>query len=220
MARVAVLRRRPMGRVGLALAMTLVGLVATAVPAGAAKVYGAGTVTCSYGTTMSFNPPLQPGLGTPVAATVSEVITVAPATIGSCTGSTTVGPLPTSGTNAHPIIFKVKPIAFNGGHYAGGCLFFNSVQLLIKHTVIDWTAPAPGLRPTNVAPGIASLGSDPEGNLGYPFTGTATLSFAGPAALNLFFDAASTSALQGCLSGSGTVSVLTIDPTQSSLSLG
>jgi hypothetical protein len=94
------------------------------------------------------------------------------------------------------------------------------VRELVKHTVIDWTSPLPYDRPTNMAPGFATLGSDLAGNLGYSFTGSAIYSFAGPAALNLFFDAPSTSALQGCLAGSGTVSALTVDPTQSSISIG
>jgi hypothetical protein len=210
----------PLGRVGLAMAVGVVGLVATAVPAWAGKITAAGTMTCSYGTTLTFSPPLEPGIGTPVPRSGSEVITLAPAAIGSCTGSLTAGSLPTSGTNTKPLIFKIKPINLNHSYFAGGCIFFNSVQLLIKHTSIDWINSSGVLKPTKVAPGIASLGSDPSGNLGFPFSGSATGSFAGAAAMNLFFDAASTSALQGCLGGSGSVAALTIDPTQSSISFG
>jgi len=200
--------------------MGLIGVVATAAPAGAAKVGGVGTVACSYGSTMTFSPPLQPGLGTPVTKKGSELITLAQATIGSCTGTVTAGSVPASGTTTKAITFKVKPFAVNGSYYAGGCLVFNSLQLLIKSATLDWTAASGTLKPTKIFPGIASLGSDPSGNLGFGFSGTAKGSFTGPAALGLYFTAPSTSALQGCIAGSGTVSALTIDPTQSSISLG
>lgn len=209
-----------MCRVALAVAMGAVGLVAMAAPAGAVKVKGAGTVSCSYGTTMTFSPALAPGAGTPVAANGSELITLAPATIGSCTGTLTSGSVPVSGTNAKAFTFRIKAVSFHGTHYAGGCLFFDTVQLRIKHTTVDWIAPTGLLKPTNVAPGTASLGSDPEGNLGFSFSGSATGSFAGAAGLDLFFDAPSTSALQGCLAGTGTVPALTVDANQSSISLG
>jgi len=208
------------GRVGLVAVVSMAGLVATAAPAGAAKVTAVGTVTCSYGTTMTFNPPLQPGIGTPVSRGGSELITLAPATIGTCIGSVTSGAVPTSGTNTESITFKVKANVFNRNFYAGGCLFFSSVQLLIKHTTINWAATTGALKPSKVAPGIAGLGSNSAGNLGFALSGSVKGSFAGAAALNLFFDAPSTSALQGCLSGSGTVSLLTIDATQSSIALG
>jgi hypothetical protein len=216
----AIVRRIPVGRVGLAVALSAVGLVAAAVPAGAAKVAGAGTVTCSYGSTMTFSPALLPGLGTPVSKKGYELITLAPATIGSCSGSVTAGSIPTSGTTTKALTFKIKPFAFNGNYYAGGCLFFNTVQLTIKHVSLDWVSSAEALRPTKVTLGISSLGSDPSGNLGFPYTGSATGSFAGAASLGLFFDSAGTTALQDCQSGSGSVSTLNVDPTQSSISLG
>ena len=195
-------------------------MVIVSAPAGAAKVTAAGTVTCSYGTTMTFNPPLQAGIGSPAATGQSELVTMAPATIGSCTGSVTKGSIPTTGTNAKPIIVKVKANVFNRIHYVGGCLFFNAFQLQMKRTTLLWTVNSGVLKSSKVTPGSASLGSNAEGNLGFALAGSGTGSFAGPTALDLYFDAPSTSALQGCLAGSGTVSTLTIDPTQSSISLG
>jgi len=220
MARARTLRRIPRGRLGLALAIGLIGLVATAAPAGAASVSAVGTVTCSVGSTLTFDPPLQPGIGTPVAKNASELITLAPATIGSCAGSVTKGSIPVSGVSTKSNIFKVKPFDFNRNYFAGGCLFVNALQLRIKSMALDWTAASGVLKPTKFKPGYATLGSDPGGNLGFSFSSTAKGSFAGPAALGLYFTAASTTALQDCESGSGTISTLTIDPTQSSVALG
>jgi hypothetical protein len=202
----------------------LVGLVATAVPAGATgavkKVLGVGSITCSYGTTMSFSPPLRPGLGTQVAKNVDELITVATGSIGSCTGAVTAGWVPTSGTPTKAIVFKEKPFPFNRTYYDGGCNSFGTVQLRIKAMSVDWTAASGVLKPTKAYPGYATLGSDGEQNLGFGFSGSARGSFAGAAGLGLYFTGSSSSALQACIGGSGTVSTLNVDPTQSSISLG
>jgi hypothetical protein len=213
-------RRGAIGQLCVAAVVGAAGLVVAAAPAGAAKVTGSGTVACSYGTTMTFSPPLQPGRGTPVAAGGVELVTMAPATIGSCSGSVTSGSVPTSGTNSKPITLKVKANVFNKVHYVGGCLFYNGFQLQIKRTTINWTVSSGALKSSKLAPGIAALGTNAGGNLGFALSGHGTGSFAGPAALDLYFDTPSSSALQGCLGGSGTVSTLTIDPTQSSIALG
>lgn len=212
--------RGAIGQVCAAAIIGIAGLLVAPASAGAAKVTAAGTVTCSYGTTMTFSPPLQPGIGTPATSGQPELVTMAPATIGSCTGSVTAGSIPTSGTNSKPITVKVKANVFNKVHYVGGCLFFNAFQLQLKRTTLLWTVNSGVMKSSKVTPGIASMGSNAGGNLGFALTGTGVGSFAGPSALDLYFDAPSTSALQQCIAGSGTVSTLTVDPTQSSISLG
>ncbi len=214
-------RRQAIARACIAASLGLVGTVAMAAPAGAAKVLGAGTVTCSYGSTITFDPPLTPGRGTVAGRGVDEVMTLAPATIGSCTGTVTSGPMPTSGVTTKPVVVKVKPVVLNRVDYVGGCLFLAAMQFPIKHAVVDWTAASGLLRPSKVAAGTSGFVDDESGNLGFTYGGAAIGSFAGPATLGLFFDAASSSAIMNCESNvPGSVSSVTVDPTQSSISFG
>jgi hypothetical protein len=204
----------------LALGIVTGGLVTTALPAGAVTVTGAGSVACSVGTTLTFSPPLTPGRGTVLGKGAKETITFSPTTIGSCGGTVTTGSVPTSGAPSKPIVVKAKANDVNKVNYGGGCLFFNSFALWIKHITLHWAVPSGKLAPTRIALSAGGLTSDGSGNLGFSLSGTGSGSFAGPATLGLFFDTASTMALQGCMSGTGTVSTLTVDPTQSSLSVG
>ncbi len=211
--------RGSIARVGIAGALGITGLMALASPAGAAKVSATGTATCSVAATMSFNPPLQPGIGTLVPSGTSELVTLSPFTFSGCTGSSTT--LPISGVPSKTVVVKVKASSFNRKLYAGGCLFLSALQLQIKHTALDWTTATGALRPTKLAPGIAGLSADGTGNLGFSFGGSATGSFAGSATLGLYTDATGTTALENCESNlGGPISSLTVDPTQSSLALG
>lgn len=214
--------RRTMVRTCAAGALGLMGTLALASPAGAAKVPAVGSVTCSYGTTITFDPPLQPGIGTLVPRGTDELVTLAPASIGSCTGSVTAGSVPTSGTNPKPIVVKVKPsVIAKSTDYAGGCLFLTAFQLPIKHAVVDWTAATGLLKPSKVGLGISGFVTNLAGELGFSYGASTTGSFAGSSALNLFLDPASTTAIENCEANvPGTISSVTLDPAQSSISLG
>jgi hypothetical protein len=195
------------------------GLVIVAGPAGASKVTATGTASCAVTSSLSFNPPLQPGIGTQVANGQAEIVTISPLTFSGCSGSSAT--LPLSGTPTKPVAIKVKANVLNKKLYAGGCLFLTAMQLQIKHVTVAWTPATGALRPTRVSPGIAPLSADLAGNLGFSFTGSATGSFGGPATLSLYTDAAGTAALEACQSNvGGGISSLPVDASASSLSLG
>ena len=214
-----------MGRHRLAAGLTAAillgsGLVASGGTASASTVHAAGSISCRFATTLTFSPPLTPGRGTQVAKGVSEIITVAPASVDGCTGSTTVGSVPVSGTGTKPLTVKMKPVVVNHVDYAGGCFFFSPFQLALKKAVLSWTAGSGLLATTSMKLNAGALGANGMGSLGYAITGTARGSFAGPVALGAYFDAASTLAVQDCVGGTGSVSSVTVDPTQSTIAIG
>jgi hypothetical protein len=212
-------RRGAIARLGVVGVTVCSGLVVLAGPAGAAKVTATGTASCAVTSSLSFNPPLQPGIGTQVAKGQAEIVTVSPLSFSGCGGSSAT--LPESGTPTKPVTVKVKANVLNKKLYAGGCLFLTAMQLQIKHVTVAWTSTAGVLRPTRVLPGIAALSSDPAGNLGFSFSGSASGSFGGPATLSLYTDAAGTAALEACESNvGGPISSLSVDATASSLTLG
>ncbi len=180
---------------------------------------GTGTISCTLSTTLTFSPPLTRTIGTLVAKGVSEVITVAPPVLGGCTG-TTANVIPASGVGTKAIIVKMKPFVLNRLDYAGGCFFFPTIQFALKHAIFDWTLPSGPMSPTNAKLGASAIGADSSGNLGYSIAGTARGSFTGPINIGAFFDAASTLAIQNCVSGTGSVASATVDPTQSTVTVG
>ena len=213
--------RRRLVRVAVAVLSIGVGLGAFSGSASAKTIHDAGTLSCSYGTTITFNPPLTPGRGTAVGSGVNELITVAPATIGGCSGTITSGVLPVSGVVTKPVVLKMKPLKIAKVSYAGGCFSFAPFQLALKHVIVSWTAASGTLAPTSAKFNAGALGTDGAGNLGYSMVGTAKSSFVGPVQLGAYFDTASSLAVQNCVGGTGgSVSSVTVDPTQSSLALG
>ncbi|HEY4929645.1 MAG TPA: hypothetical protein VIH95_10885 [Acidimicrobiales bacterium] len=169
-------------------------------------------------TTFTFNPPLTPGIGTLVGKGISEVITVAPAEIGGCTGTT--APVPVSGLATKAIVIKMRPFVLNRLDHAGGCFFFPTLLFALKHAVLDWTLPSGLMSPTSAKLNASAIGADGAGNLGYSITGTARGSFAGPVAIGAYFDPASSLAIQNCEDNAGSVASATVDPTQSTITIG
>jgi hypothetical protein len=205
-------------KVALALAVPMLGLVTVATPAGAHKTIGVGNVTCSYGDTMTFNPPLQGGIGT--ADITNEVVTLAPPSLGGCTGSVTSGVVPSLGTGKAKNV-KIKGLKFNGVYYAGGCPnFVNSMWSKFKANY-SWSATGLKLKGSRVSK-VSAGGSQNSmtGDLGFVYLGTATGSFSGPVTIDAYFTDSSSAALANCVANSGTVSSLTVDPAQSSVTLG
>jgi hypothetical protein len=197
-----------------------IGLAGFSGSASAKTVHAAGSISCSFGTTMTFSPPLTPGPGTVVAKGVNELITVAPATIGGCSGTVTTGSVPVSGVTTKAVVVKLKPLKVGKVDYAGGCFSFAPFQLALKHVIVAWTPISGTMAPTSAKLSAGALGADGAGNLGYSMIGTARSSFVGPVTLGAFFDAASTLAIQNCIAGTGSVTSVTVDPTQSTLTLG
>lgn len=192
-------------------------LTAPASAGGAAKA--AGSIVCSYSSSMSFDPPLTPGpAGT--AGYSKEVITIAAASLSGCSGSLTSGSLPTTGLGTKPLKVTMKGVTVDHVHSAGGCVAFSTLKWPKLKAKIGWTtssgADASSKVTTNGAVGIVSGG----GQDGYRFSGTAKGSFAGPVTINAYFDPASSAAIVDCVGGSGSVSSATIDPTISTISFG
>ena len=211
-------------RVVIAVLFPLAGLTALATPASAAVVHASGSITCAYGTTMTFNPPLTPGIGTAVGVGVNEVITIAPATLSRCTGTVTTGSVPSAGLGTNTVTVTMKATVLNHVRYAGGCFFFPQFHFPSRHAKFGWTAPSGALAPTVAAlpiTGASPLIDNGLGNDGYTFSGTTKGSFAGTASIGAYFDAASTAAIQGCIGNApGAISSATVDPSVSSISVG
>ena len=209
-------RRQAIARACIAALLGLVGTVAMAAPAGAAKVLGSGYRTCSYGSTITFDPPLTPGRGTFAGE-------------GWRRRGHDAGP------RHHRVLHRHRDLGsdahFRRHHQAGGGQgeagrpqqgrLRGRMPLPGGDAVPDqargrrWTAASGLLRPSKVAAGTSGFVDDESGNLGFTYGGAAIGSFAGPATLGLFFDAASSSAIMNCESNvPGSVSSVTVDPTR------
>ncbi len=207
----------------LAVAVPLAGFLALAPPSSATPISATGSVTCSYGTTFSFSPALKPGKGKVVPVGTKEVVTIAPATLGSCTGTATSGTVPTSGLGIKAVTVTMPPIILNNVWHAGGCDSLASFHPNLTGTSAPkygWTPSADGVTKTPMTSSpLLGGGATPYS---YTFSGTAKGSFNGPVTIDAVFDTASSAALMGCLGnvvGSPHISSLTVDPTQSSIAL-
>jgi YVTN family beta-propeller protein len=202
--------------VAVAILMPLTLLAAVATPASAKVITPSGNISCQVGGSLTFNPPLVPGNGTPNAA--GEVISTSLALSGCAGSSLPVGQVPTASTSVVTKAIKIKAIKIGGTKYAGGCNTFASALKAssIKSTItwnngIKVSATALSnllLRTGNTEDNVSALGS-------------ATKSFAGSGLLNAFLDSASTRALGICLIGRGSsISSVTFDASTSSIRLG
>ncbi len=210
------------GRSLAAIAVSTAALALVATPASATTVQAQGPLTCAYGTTYHFNPPLTPGVGTPEPAGVNEKITVDPASLTGCTGSPTPPIVPTSGIGKAAIVVSMKSTSIARVRYVGGCEFLSAFVFPKKTDVFNWTAVGETLSPTKAILTGSSLVSNLTGNLGFTFSGTASLgSFNGASTIDAYFDTASTSAITDCIGNrGGPISSATVDPTISSISVG
>ncbi|MGA2837358.1 MAG: hypothetical protein ABSF84_12250 [Acidimicrobiales bacterium] len=210
-----------LAKVAVAVTLPLMGVAAVSGNAGAAPkaVTAIGNVTCSYSDTISFNPPLAPGAGTPGYAL--ETVTIAPATLSGCSGSADPGVIPTSGAVLRAKSFKIKGVRIGRVYKAGACQSFQELAWPELRPTIAWTSTGVNLKSTHVSSFTGEGTTNPvNGNLGVIFSGNDSSSFAGASTISAYYDTASSDAMVNCLGGSGTVSSLTIDPTVSTISLG
>ncbi len=124
-------RKILMGVFALALPIgTIVGL-STAASAG--KVTGTGNPTCSFGGTISFNPPLTKAGST----SIKKETTTVTASLGSCSGGTPAAPAST--TAVKPIKSKTAK-----GKVGGSCgSFTTSSTTAVVKVAIKWTGEKP-----------------------------------------------------------------------------
>ncbi len=200
--------------VAILVPLSLVAAVAT--PAFAKVITPSGNVSCVVSGSLSFNPPLTPGNGTP---NVSDEVVSTNLTLSSCAGSShPVGQVPTASTSVVTKAIKIKAIKIGRTKYAGGCnTFASAIKASSLKSTITWDN---GIKVTNTTldnPLLHTGGA--ETNISA--LGSATKSFAGSGSLNAFLDSGSTRALGICLIGRGSsVSSVTFDSSTSSIALG
>jgi hypothetical protein len=213
---------RARGLVGaaVAVAVLLMGLVATAGPAGAKKFVATGWVTCHVSQTFSFAPPLAPGAAGNPGVKI-EKITISPAHFSLCSGSPMpANALPTSGVGTKATILKWKGIKIGSTMYAGSCLQFATFLWPKMKPHYNWSAFPARLKATKVSNVVEQGGVDADNNLGFLFSGTAMGSFAGTLALNDYLTTASSTALSHCVDNNGSVASLTTDVASSTITVG
>jgi hypothetical protein len=212
-------RSRKLVQVAVAVTVSLAGLVASAGQAAAKGGVVTGSITCQLSQTISFNPPLVSS----VAGTKGyafDRITVSPAQISNCTGTTTpAGAVPTIGMGTKATVLKWRGSKINGAKYAGGCPQLPTFLWSKLRPSYNWTATGMSLK-TKVFDIFEQGTTNGLHESGFIFSGTASGSFAGPVTIADFFDSASSAALQSCEDGGGPVSSLTTDSTTSFISVG
>ena len=175
-----------------------------------------GALTCQLGGTMSFNPPLLPGNGTPGVST--EAVTIAQ-TLTGCMGTAALAVLvPSSATSISTKTVKIKATKIGKTKYAGGCAtIVDSLVAASNNSKIAWDN---GIRNTKtLVVGKSLLPQFPAGSgeRGLQTTGSAAGSFPGPITSTAFFTLTSSQALQACIDGTGpSLSSVDIDAATSS----
>jgi len=183
----------------LALALPVGTIVGLSTAASAGKVTGTGSTTCSFGGTISFNPPLTKNGST---STKKETTTVA-ATLGTCSGGTPVG---------HATSVAVKPIKTKTakGKAGGTCSSFDSsASGVVVKVKVNWN----GEKPSKFDISGLHIAVNSEGEVGFTGTFSNAGSYAGSGHLGVYLTAASGNQIATC---SGSVSTLTIDHSTSS----
>jgi hypothetical protein len=191
-------RKILMGVFALALPIgTIVGLTTAA---SAAKVTGTGNPTCSFGGTISFNPPLTKAGSTSIKKETTTVV----ASLGSCSGGSPAAPAGST-TAVKPIKSKTAK-----GKVGGSCgSFTTSSSTAVVKVTIKW----PGEKPTKFSINGLSPAINGEGEVGFTGHFPITGSYPGTGTLGVYLNAASSSKIATC---SGSVSSLTIDRSTSS----
>jgi len=168
----------------------------------AGKVTGTGNPTCSFGGTISFNPPLTQN-GT---AGVKKEVTTVSANLGSCSGGTPAAPAST--VIVKPIKTKT-PKGQNGATCSG---FDSNASTVVVKVKINWSGEKPskfnisGLSPT----------INGSGEVGFSGSFSVAGSYSGSGSLGVYLTPASSNAIATC---SAPVSQLQIDQSTSSGSL-
>jgi len=175
--------------------------------ASAGKVTGTGNPTCSFGGTISFNPPLTQN-GTPG---VKKEVTTVSAHLATCSGGSPAAPA--SVVSVKPIKTKTSPKGSNGATCSGFAGNASKVTVKVK---INWT----GEKPSKF--NISNLGYTINGSGEVGFTGSFPVSgsYSGTGHLTVYLDPASSNAIAACSAPSppysGSISSLTIDQSTSS----
>jgi hypothetical protein len=189
----------------------LMGVFAIALPFGtiagftsgsafAGKVTGSGTTTCSFGGTISFNPPLTQN-GT---AGVKKEITTVAATLGSCSGGTPVG----NATSVAVKPIKTKtPKGQNGATCSG---FTANASTVVVKTKVNWAGEKPSK--FNIS-NLSVIVNPVTGEAGFQGSFPVTGSYAGTGNVTVYLTPQSTNEIASCTSP---VSTLNIDPSTSS----
>jgi YVTN family beta-propeller protein len=195
------------------LPLTLAATVTT--PASAKVITPSGNVTCKVGGSLSFDPPLTPGNGTP---NVSNEVVSTNLALSSCTGSSNpVGQVPTASTSVVTKAIKIKPVKIGRTKYAGGCAtFVSAIDAASIKSTITWNN---GIKVSRTTLGKVQLHEIAPANA-ISASGSAAESFDGLSVLNAQLNSVSSAALSTCLVGSGpSISSVTFAPSTSSITL-
>ncbi len=187
-------------------------------------VKAAGSITCHYGTTVTFNPPLSRSPGTLVHAstTPSEVVTLARATLGTCTRTPSGTPAVSGGRAVATFTAKIPGTSLGGGKwYVGSCLTFQEMAWAKISSQFAWSGPKVPLANSAFATKTTAL-SRTAGRLGFIASGTATGSFAGAkSSITAYFNAPSAKAISAICGGStAKIATATTSSTLSTIHLG
>ena len=210
-------RRRRILSIAAIAAISLTSVAVVAGPAAAKTVNPTGTVTCSVGGNLGFNPPLTPGNGTPGFS--NEIVSVN-LMLSECGGISHPGGLvPTAAASVVTKSLKIKATKIGGTEYAGGCLtFFAGFFASSLKSSTTWNS---GIMGSKTLLGGVSIYGTSSGEYGFTASGNATKSFAGPASLGAIFDPPSSNSMHNCfLNSGGPVASATFDTTTSWMTIG
>ena len=165
----------------------------------AGKVLGTGSPTCSFGGTLTFNPPLTAAGST----SVKKEVTTVSATLMGCSGGT-----PVPGTTAA----SIKPIKTKTpkGQAGATCSGFesNATTVSIKAKV-KWA----GEKPSKFVISHLSVVINGEGEAGFSGSFPVSGSYAGTGTVHAFLTQASSTEIATC---AGSISSLQLDSSTSS----
>jgi len=191
----------------LALALPIGTVITLQGTASAGKVTGTGNPTCTFGGTISFNPPLTQA-GTPG---VKKETTTVSANLTGCSGGTPAAPA--SVVSVKPIKTKTSPKGSNGATCSGFAGNAGSVTVKVK---INWAGEKPSK--FNISGLSASING--FGEVGFTGSFPVSGSYAGTGNLGVYLTPADSNAIANCSSPTppyaGSISVLHIDPAHSS----
>jgi hypothetical protein len=198
-------------------AVSLASIAVAAGPAAAKTAKPVGQVLCPVGGSLTFNPPLTPGNGTPGFS--NEIVSVN-LTLSGCGGiSSPSGLAPTAASSVVTKSLKIKATKIGKTKYAGGCnTFVGGFLASSLKSSITWNN---GIAPsTTTFVGLSDQQNATE--IGFNnHSGMTTKSFAGPASVNAFFDVPSSNAIINCAEHSGgPVPSLTLDSSTSLMGIG
>jgi hypothetical protein len=200
-------RRLVTAAVAVTVPIAVVNAVTITESAAVTPVQAKGSITCSYGTTLAFNPPLSRSPGTLVhsATLPNEVVTIARATLGKCTRSPMPTPAVKSGEATASVSVKIPGVKFGSNTwYVGDCTAFDQMLWAKMTTHFAWTGPTVPIVDSTLVTKSSSL-YRAFGRLGFVASGTTAGSFPGTkSTITAFFTAASATAITNTCGGATT----------------